>query len=130
MPQEVKSATPTAEPRSIEGIRLEPDTQASQAEAVRLAFDYRGDVTVYFHQGDPVTGFVCNRNDHSRQLEIISKGQDDPQTIPYHRIRAIEFSGEDKAFGKSWDDWQRKSSALRHAEAERLEIEARHRGEL
>jgi hypothetical protein len=50
--------------------------------------------------------------------------------IAYGEIVAVAFTGEDTAFGKSWQGWSEKSEGLRRAEAERVRAEAEARGDL
>jgi hypothetical protein len=101
-------------------------------EVIEAAFDYRGDVTLELKDGTRIEGYVFNRNSGGAEpcLQLLPKGAPGTRTIPYADIVAIEFTGEDTAFGKSWEAWVAKSEELRRAEAERLRGEAEARGDL
>ena len=46
---------------SPEGRVFQPASFAELAEAVELAFDYRGDVTVSLKSGESLSGYLFNR---------------------------------------------------------------------
>lgn len=117
---------------SLEGRVFAPHSAAETAEAVELAFDYRGDVTVVLRSGESVAGYIYNRHlsaDDS-YLELFPADRPDPRRIPYLEITSIAFTGEDTANGKSWETWVSKKESERRAEAEKLEADARTRGYL
>ena len=78
------------------GSRLEGGTTT---DLVERAFQYRGDVTVEMVDGQPVTGYLFNRNascsDPFVQLFETTTGRE--ITIPYKCISQIQFSGRDAA---------------------------------
>ncbi|MFQ5881668.1 MAG: hypothetical protein ACE5I9_04250 [Candidatus Methylomirabilales bacterium] len=96
------------------------------------AFDYRGDVTLELKDGSRLEGYVFNREPKGAEpyIQLFPKGEPGAKTIKYWDIVAIEFTGEDTAFGKSWEAWAAKSQSLRKAEAERIRAEAEARGDL
>lgn len=114
------------------GRRLHPANEDELVEAVECAVDYRGDVTVHLHSGEVVEGYVFNRNRQAGVLviELFCNGNAAPVRIPSPHIRAIEFTGEDTASGKSWQAWVKKKEEERQAESRHLESEARARGHL
>ncbi|HWF59362.1 MAG TPA: hypothetical protein VN666_03520 [Nitrospira sp.] len=119
-------------PGSLEGRVFKPASMAEITEAVELAFDYRGDVTLSLRSGESVTGYLFNRQvagDNS-YLELFPIGQQSPQRIPYQSIESIAFTGEDTANGKSWEAWVLKKDSERRAEAEQIEADARTKGYL
>jgi hypothetical protein len=62
---------------------------------------------------------------------FVPQGKDSvPQTVSASPVSRVRFTGEDTAFGKSWDDWTTKAERERKKEAERLAKEAVERGEL
>ena len=122
MPQADKHALPTHKPGSIEGSTLDCRDAASRREALQTAFDYRGDVTLDLQDGSQLLGFVYLYNEAGKDSV--------PQTVPASRVARVRFTGEDTAFGKSWDDWTTKAEKERKKEAERLAKEAVERGEL
>ena len=133
MPQADKHAPlPSHKPGSIEGSTLDCSDAASRRNALQNAFDYRGDVTLDLQDGSHLVGFVYLYNESSDQVQLfVPQGKDSlPQTIPASRVTQVRFTGEDTAFGKSWDDWTAKAEKERKKEAERLAKEAVARGEL
>jgi hopanoid biosynthesis associated radical SAM protein HpnH len=68
-------------------------------EALRLAFQYPGDVTLCLANGDRLEGYVSNL--HRDLLQLWRKGTASKSTIPVGRIARIEFSGRDPASAKS-----------------------------
>lgn len=117
---------------SLEGRVFTPHSAAETGEAVELAFDYRGDVTVVLRSGESVAGYIYNRYVAASDsyLELFPIDQLDPRRIPYLEIATIAFTGEDTANGKSWEIWVSKKESERQAEAARLEAAARTRGYL
>ena len=106
--------------------------QTGLFEVIEAAFDYRGDVTLELKDGSRIEGYLFNRETRGAESYIQLFPKDEPGTkvIQYTDIVAIEFSGEDTAFGKSWEAWVTKSEALRKAEDERVRAEAEARGDL
>ncbi len=117
---------------SLEGRVFRPASSAETAEAVELAFDYRGDVTLELKSGESIVGYLFNRQATGAEpsIEVFSADNPAPQRIPYHMIAAIAFTGEDTANGKSWENWVSKKESERRAEAEQIEAAARTRGYL
>jgi hypothetical protein len=108
-----------------------PATPAELAEAVELAFDYRGDVTLTLRSGEQVAGYLFNRDTAGPQpaLHLFPESGGTRQ-IAYADVAAIAFTGEDTASGNSWEAWVTKKESERKAEARRAEAEARARGHL
>ena len=123
-------AAPTA--GSLEGRVFAPTSMAEATEAVELAFDYRGDVTLRLRSGESVTGYIYNRHVGvtDSYLELFPANRPEAQCIPYSDITSIAFTGEDTANGKSWEAWVSKKESDRQAEAEKIEAVARTRGYL
>jgi hypothetical protein len=132
MPQADKHALPSHKPGSIEGTALSCSDPASRRHALQTAFDYRGDVTLDMGGGKKIVGFVFRYDESPGVVHIyIPQGKDSiPQTFPADDVTAVHFTGEDTAFGKSWDDWTTKAEKERVKEAERLARESVARGEL
>lgn len=101
-------------------------------EAVELAFDYRGDVTVQLKSGESVTGYLFNREASGAEswLEIFPAGNPEVRRLRYGDVVTIAFSGEDTAAGHSWETWVAKKESERKAEADRIASEAQARGHL
>ena len=117
-------------PGSPEGRVFQPASFAELAEAVELAFDYRGDVTVSLKSGESVSGYLFNRrvNGSDSYLELFPSDGSPAKQIRYDQIAAIAFTGEDAATGKSWENWIAKKDSERRAEVERVEADAKARG--
>lgn len=97
-------------PKSWEGHRLRTDTNPALREAMQLASDYRGDVTIHLKTGEKVIGYVFDRQEEIPQpyIKLFLTDQAEPIIVKYHEIAEVEFSGEDMAFGRSWEDWAQK----------------------
>jgi hypothetical protein len=117
---------------SLEGRLFTPSSAAELTEAVDLAFDYRGDVTLILRSGGSVMGYIFNRQIAAGDsyLELFPADRPDAQRIPYSDIATIAFTGEDTANGKSWEAWVSKKESERRAEAAKVEADARTRGYL
>ena len=117
---------------SLEGRMFRPSSRADLAEAVELAFDYRGDVTLELTSGESVVGYLFNRDaaDPAPWIELFPADNPGPRRIAYASIASLAFTGEDTASGKSWETWVSKKESERRAEADRVEADARTRGHL
>lgn len=117
---------------SLEGRVFQPASSAETAEAVELAFDYRGDVTLTLRSGESVIGYIFNRQAAANDsyFELFPADRPDPRRIQYCDIVTIAFTGEDTANGKSWEAWVSKKESDRRAEAVRIEAAARTKGYL
>lgn len=122
----------SAEADSLEGRVFRPASPAELAEAVELAFDYRGDVTLELTTGGRIEGFVFNRQSAGPRpfLQLFPAGEGGSREISYNEIAAVAFSGRDTASGKSWEAWMAKKESQRRAESEEVERIARARGHL
>ncbi|MEM6885594.1 MAG: hypothetical protein AAF571_11225 [Verrucomicrobiota bacterium] len=134
MPQQDKSAPQTSSGRSeYEGNEYPTDSPEALEQVLRFAFDYRGDITLRLKDDSEVIGFVHNFDLEKDTVTLFiteSKRESSNGTIPASSVKSIFFSGDDKAFGKSWEDWVAKSERQRQAEAERLEKESKEMGHL
>jgi len=115
---------------SPEGRVFQPASFAELAEAVELAFDYRGDVTVSLKSGESLSGYLFNRqvDGSDSYLEVFPSDSSRSRHIRYDQIAAIAFTGEDTATGKSWETWIAKKDSERRAEVERVAADAKARG--
>ncbi len=122
----------TPDPGSLEGRVFRPASEAELREAVELAFDYRGDVTIELKSGTQVTGYLFNRTatGPAASLDIFPTAGNGTVKILYADVASIASTGEDTANGKSWEAWHAKKESERRAEAERVEADARARGHL
>lgn len=117
---------------SLEGRVFRPANLAEATEAVELAFDYRGDVTLALKSGQRLVGYVCNRvsGGSNPSLDLFPQDQPGMITVRYADIETIMFSGKDTASGQSWEAWVTRKESERRAEAERVAAEAKARGHL
>ena len=117
---------------SLEGRVFRSSSLKETAEAVELAFDYRGDVTLELRSGETVVGYLFNREaaDSDPWIDVFPTDHPSPRRITYPDIASIAFTGEDTANGKSWEAWVSKKESERRAEAARVEAAARSRGDL
>ena len=115
---------------SPEGSVFQPGSFNELAEAVELAFDYRGDVTVSLKSGESISGYLFNRqvSGPDSYLEVFPSDSAETRRIRYDQIATIAFTGEDTATGKSWETWVSKKDSERQIEVERVAAEARTRG--
>lgn len=97
-------------PQSWEGRHLKPSNNKELHEALMHAFDYRGDVTIHLKTGEQVIGFVFDRQEEAPQpyIKLFLPEGHEPRMVLFQDITGIVFSGEDTAFGKSWEDWAKK----------------------
>ena len=90
---------------------------------IEKAFDYRGDVTLHLKDGRQVVGFLFNRETQGAArcaepfVEMMLQGTTEKLLIKSADIKCIEFTGEDTAAGKSWEEWIAKEEARKKAEA-------------
>lgn len=127
---DIKTHSSGSLPGSPEGRIFQPVSFDELAEAVELAFDYRGDVTVSLKSGESLSGYLFNRqvSGSDSYLEVFPSDSSSSRRIRYDHIAAIAFTGEDTATGKSWETWIAKKGSERRAEIERVAAEARSRG--
>jgi len=113
----------------VEGRVFRPSTPAELAEAVELAFDYRGDVTLVLKSGEQIVGYIFNRVAAGPKplLELFPESGGRREVL-YADVASIAFSGEDTASGKSWEAWASKKEPERRAESDQAEADARARG--
>jgi hopanoid biosynthesis associated radical SAM protein HpnH len=80
-------------------------------EALRQAFDYRGDVTLTFEDGREMEGFVANLK--GATLDFWPKGGSRAESVTLEGLIRLTFTGRDAAEGKSWEAWQRSQATGR-----------------
>jgi hypothetical protein len=98
---------------------------SSLLQEIEKAFDYRGDVTLTLKDGRKIEGYVFNREltGNSRCpeafVEVMQPGSNENLLVRCADIEKVEFTGEDTAAGKSWDEFQAKESARKAADAQK-----------
>ena len=80
-------------------------------DLVERAFQYRGDVTVWTHEGGAVTGYLFNRNTRVDEpfVQLFATGSGEEIVVPYRNIADIQFTGRDAASAsvRHYEDFQR-----------------------
>lgn len=68
-------------------------------DLVEHAFQYRGDVTVEVVDGEPVTGYLFNRNARCGEpfVQLFEMGTGREITVLYRSIAQVRFTGRDAA---------------------------------
>ena len=125
---DTKDHTPAR--RSLEGRVFRPSSPAETAEAVELAFDYRGDVTLEHKSSTTLTGYVFNQPCCCRSLDRSPpSGEPHPRRIACRDIMSIEFTGVNTN-GKSWETWVSKKPFRPTGESAQSKADARIRSHL
>jgi hopanoid biosynthesis associated radical SAM protein HpnH len=75
----------------------------ANAKAFKIAFDYRGDVTLHLDDGSQAEGYVANLSPES--LHLWERGKVSTLEIAHQRIVRVELTGRDTASGRSWETW-------------------------
>lgn len=83
----------------------DPDFQSG----IQAVVDYRGDVTVILKSGATYSGYVYNASPTS--LDMFPRDSSRKETLKFADIVEVNFSGDDAAKGKSWEDWAKKRAA-------------------
>jgi adenosylhomocysteine nucleosidase len=89
-------------------------TDASIAELVDRAFDYRGYVTLRRSDGSEVVGFVYDRS--ASHVDLFDETATRRMRVPLAEIADIAFTGEDAA-RKSQEIWERRKGKLEPRDA-------------
>jgi hypothetical protein len=97
-------------PQSWEGRCIQPSNEEELHEVIGWACDYRGDVTLQLRTGEQVIGYLFDRHHDGSQsyVKLYLPSSHEPHRVSYQEIAKVEFSGEDTAFGRSWEDWAQK----------------------
>src|SRR5688572_16136807 len=107
-----KSTAPplTGAPDNLHNHLVDASEPEALREAIELAFNYRGDVTIVRKStGQSLEGYLFDRRfDRNPQVRIIPKDSDAQVAIPFDDIASLTFSGKDTASGKSFENWIRK----------------------
>jgi hopanoid biosynthesis associated radical SAM protein HpnH len=85
-------------------------------ESLRVAFEYRGDVTLLLDDDSRVDGYLSNLTDDA--VRLWCRGETDQLEIPIRHIKQVELTGRDTASGKSWQTWVKKQEAAQAAATE------------
>ncbi len=123
---------PQGDPASLLQITTEPEnapadeteesgpsrgwSAAANPESLRVAFEYRGDVTLLLDDDSRVDGYLSNLTDDT--LRLWCRGETAQLEIPTRQVKHVELTGQDTASGKSWQTWMKKQEAAQAAAGE------------
>lgn len=119
-PTHVENAVNVDELEVVDGRAYEnlegwiPDLASEEDLRIALekAFDYRGDISLTFKNGEKVEAFVFNRQTgkglSDSWVQYFASNALDKRKASYADIARIEFSGKDRAAGKHWEAWLQK----------------------
>ena len=97
---------------NLEGWVPELASEEDLRVALEKAFDYRGDITLTFKNGERVEAYIFNRHTGSSlgdsYVQYFASNAPEKRKVSYAEIARIEFTGKDRAAGKQWEDWIRK----------------------
>ena len=98
---------------SYEGYDAPVATDAQRREAVQIAFDYRGDVTLELQDGRVIEGFVYDRQEKKDPeqglvLRVMPKDGSGRTTVRAADLTRLVCSGKDPAAGRSFETWVKK----------------------
>lgn len=121
-----------SETGSLQGRVFTPHSRGDLEQAIELAFDYRGDVTLGLKSGETLQGYLFNRSVRGAEawIEVFPTASPDIRRLGLDEIATVAFSGEDTATGKSWENWVAKKESERKTEADRVAADAQARGHL
>ena len=80
-------------------------------DEIEKAFQYRGHVTITFHDGTAIEGYLYNREFTNPKLkndnfiDVFLKGSGVSTRYPIASIASVTLTGADEAEGKSYQDW-------------------------
>ncbi len=107
--------------RSLEDYRPSLTTAAELQDALRMAVDYRGDITIGLKDGSSMEGYIFTKaqTNGNEVIRLYPKGSESTVEIRITDIQDLFFSGRDTAFGKSWEAWIAKYKGLKPDESNR-----------
>ncbi len=99
-----------SETSTWQGIAVDGSDKEKLRQAIEMAVDYRGDVTITRRStGEPVIGFAFDRRSgtslRDSTIRIIPHGEGARITLSLDDIAEVRFTGPDTAAGKSFDQW-------------------------
>lgn len=105
-------APPGASAEAAPAPRAVPDepTRGWSADAspaaLRVAFEYRGDVTLTLRDGSTAEGYVANVGPDA--LRLWTRGSTELRDVPISAVQRVALTGRDPAAGQSFATWQRR----------------------
>ena len=112
---------------NLEGWVPEMATDEEIRVAFEKAFDYRGDISLTFKNGEKIEGYVFNRVTGKglmdSYVQYFPANAPDKRKASYADIARIEFSGKDRAAGKHWEAWVKKYTEKKAAGETNIALE-------
>ena len=106
---EALELAPGTERENLEGWVPELASDEDLRQALEKALDYRGDVTVTLKNGERIEAFIFNRSTGATLadswMHYFTPTAPEKRKLSYAEIPRLEFSGNDRAAGKHWEDW-------------------------
>ena len=97
---------------NLEGWIPELASDDEVRTALEKAFDYRGDISLTFKNGQRVEAYVFNRSTGKgladSYIQYFASNAPEKRKAAYADIARIEFTGKDRAAGKHWEAWLQK----------------------
>jgi hypothetical protein len=116
---EALELAPGTEHENLEGWVPELATDDDLRLALEKALDYRGDVTLTLKSGERIEAFIFNCHNGAALAEswvqYYTPSAPEKRKVGYAEIARIEFSGQDRAAGKHWEDWVKAYNAKKAA---------------
>ncbi len=99
-----------SETSTWQGIAVDGSDKEKLRQAIEMAVDYRGDVTIIRRStGESIIGFVFDRrlgtSLRDSTIRIIPPGEGPRITLSFDDIAEVRFTGRDTAAGKSFEQW-------------------------
>ena len=109
---EAMEVAPGFEHENLEGWVPELASEEDLRTALEKAFDYRGDISLTFKNGERVEAYIFNRHTGSglgdSYVQYFASNAPEKRKVSYAEIARIEFTGKDRAAGKQWEAWLKK----------------------
>jgi hypothetical protein len=125
----IDANTTSTQSKDLQGHVAHAANPEALREAIKLALDYRGDVTISRQSdGGSIEGYIFDRKTDRTSgemiIRLIPKNSDERVAIPFSDIASLQFTGRDTASGKSFETWIRKYAEKKLAgEAASIESE-------
>ena len=112
---------------NLEGWIPELASDEDLRVALEKAFDYRGDISLTFKNGEKVEAYVFNRHTGNSladsYLQYFASNAPDKRKASYADVARIEFTGKDRAAGKHWEAWLQKYAEKKAAGEKNIALE-------
>jgi hypothetical protein len=112
---------------NLEGWIPELENEGGLCAALEKAFDYRGDISLTFKNGEKVEAYVFNRQTGNSladsYVQYFASNAPDKRKASYADVARIEFTGKDRAAGKHWEAWLQKYAEKKAAGEKNIALE-------